>query len=221
MCGKIATSREHAPPRCLFPEAKDTSDGSNYRRNLITVPACEEHNAAKSHDDEYLLFALAGSYTSSTIGLNQFLSKVRRAFKRQPIKASDFIERSIPVQLRRPDQNCWENGLQVHINVQRVDRVLDSCARALYFHETGQKFRGPAQVLTQFTMYEPEEIQRNVTNAFTETERVFASLPARGENSDIFWYKFQESSATALFYFRFYKASAAMVRFRKILLATQ
>lgn len=60
-CGKLATSKEHVPPKCLFPEFKDTKDvyDNSFRHNLITVPSCDEHNLVKSRDDEYLMTCLA------------------------------------------------------------------------------------------------------------------------------------------------------------------
>jgi hypothetical protein len=84
MCESIATSVEHAPPKCIFPEAKDTLSGEDYRKNLITVPSCDAHNLARSKDDEYLLHVLAASITSNNVGLNQFLTKSRRAFDESP-----------------------------------------------------------------------------------------------------------------------------------------
>jgi hypothetical protein len=217
MCPKEATSREHAPPRCIFPERSDTPSGTDYRKNLITVPSCDEHNSEKSHDDEYLLFALAGSYTSSDVGLTQFLTKVKRAFEHRPSKAESFIRRSAPVQLRRVEQVDWEDGLQVIVDGDRIDSVLSNCGRALYFHETGRKFMGQVQVFTHFTMYNDEGLQANITEAFEAAERIFATDHPRGANPDVFWYKFQETQATAVFYMSFFRQSTAMVRFSKIL----
>ena len=57
MCDASATGREHVPPRCLFPEAKDIP-GKDFRKKLITVPSCDAHNFAKSKDDEYLMTIL-------------------------------------------------------------------------------------------------------------------------------------------------------------------
>jgi len=219
MCSKKATSREHAPPRCIFPARKDTPDGADYRKNLITVPSCDEHNSEKSHDDEYLLFALAGSYTSSDIGLTQFTTKVKRAFENQPSKAGNFIRRSAPVRLRKVEQAEWEDGLQVVAEGDRIDSVLSNCARALYYHETRRKFLGPAHVLTHFTLYHDETLQANITKGFEVTELHFASEAPRGDNPKVFWYKVHESDATALFLFCFYGQSTAMVRFKTILVS--
>jgi hypothetical protein len=56
-CGNIATSREHVPPICLFPEAKDVF-GLNFRKDLITVSSRDGHNSNKSHDDEFLMVSI-------------------------------------------------------------------------------------------------------------------------------------------------------------------
>lgn len=45
-CGEPATSKDHVPPKCIFPSDRD---------NLITVPACDIHNAKRSNLDELLL----------------------------------------------------------------------------------------------------------------------------------------------------------------------
>src|SRR5207249_7535044 len=54
MCDRQATSHEHVPPKCIFPERKDT-DGQDLRAQLITVPSCDIHNSKKSKDDESLM----------------------------------------------------------------------------------------------------------------------------------------------------------------------
>ncbi len=45
-CGKTATSKDHVPPKCIFPSEKE---------NLITIPACDLHNTKRSNLDELLL----------------------------------------------------------------------------------------------------------------------------------------------------------------------
>jgi hypothetical protein len=220
MCPKGATSREHAPPKCIFPEVKDAIDGANLRQNLITVPSCEEHNSERSRDDEYLFMALAGSYTSSEVGLRQFTTKVSRAFERQRSKAIEFMRQSQPVRLKRVEQVEWEDGAQVIVRGDRIDSVLDRCARALYLHQTGKRFFGPAQVIVDFTLYHDERLQSQITQAFAATISFFDRHPAKGDNPSVFWFKFEESQATALFLFCFYGQSRAMVRFQKILVAS-
>ena len=84
MCNKPKTSNEHVPPKCLFPEKQDVTDGKDYRVNLIKVPSCDEHNSEKSKDDVYLLFFLAVSILSNDVSREHFASKIMRAIKRTP-----------------------------------------------------------------------------------------------------------------------------------------
>jgi len=83
-CGTAATSTEHVPPACLFPEKKDLHDDVNYRKNLITVPSCDEHNSHKSKDDEYIQLILVNGYFDNKAGQDHFNSKTVRAMSRRP-----------------------------------------------------------------------------------------------------------------------------------------
>lgn len=216
MCESEATSDEHAPPKCLFPERKDTSNQKDYRINLITVPSCDKHNSAKSHHDEYLLQTLSGSYTSSNVGLTQFISKVDRSFKANPSKASNLVKRSEPVLLKRKNQDEWEEGAQIIVEGDRLDMVLDNCARALYFYETGEKFRGTTQVITAFTMYLNAKVQAGIDARLLAVKAFFEKNERKGKNQDIFWYTFEESEKTALFLMCFYANSEVIVRLTKV-----
>ena len=44
-CGKPATTRDHIPPKGIFPDPMPS--------DLITVPACESCNSNTKLDDEY------------------------------------------------------------------------------------------------------------------------------------------------------------------------
>ena len=79
MCDQPVTSREHVPPKCIFPEKKDLPKGFDFRKNLIKVPSCDEHNSHKSMDDEYLMFVLASSPHGNKHKNLHFERKVMRA----------------------------------------------------------------------------------------------------------------------------------------------
>lgn len=84
MCDKSPTSVEHVPPRCLFPEQKDLPDGIDLRKQLITVPSCDEHNTKTSKDDEYLLYVLLMNIANNQSAEQHFDTKVIRAIGRNP-----------------------------------------------------------------------------------------------------------------------------------------
>jgi hypothetical protein len=65
-CGEAATSREHVPPKGLFPQGKNNQ--------LITVPSCEKHNEALSDvDEKFRVFVQGGA--SSHDALSMFKGK--------------------------------------------------------------------------------------------------------------------------------------------------
>lgn len=68
MCEAPGPTREHVPPQRLFPEQKDTVDGHDRRKNLITVPSCELHNTKKSHEDQYFIFVLESHFLVNEVG---------------------------------------------------------------------------------------------------------------------------------------------------------
>ena len=215
VCGKPATSDEHAPPKCLFPESKDTVDGADYRINLITVPSCDEHNSAKSHHDEYLMQALAGSYTSNDVALQQSCTKVKRAFEKRPSKAESFVKSSQPVLLKREHDSDWEEGAQIIVEGERLDLVLENCARAIFFHETGRRIQGTAQVITAFTQYLNEDLQKSINESVEQASNHFKYHPQRGANPTIFWYKYEEGYASVTLLMKFYEFSEVLVRLFK------
>lgn len=150
MCEELGTTNEHAPPRCIFPEKKDVADGTDYRKNLITVPSCPEHNSTKSKDDEYLLYLLSASFSSNDVGLNQFLTKVKRAMTRKPLLASTLGASATPVSIHDTETDLWHEAFALSINNDRVISVIEHCARALYFYHKNKKFIGNVKVLSAF-----------------------------------------------------------------------
>lgn len=213
MCDREATTVEHAPPRCIFPEIKDTPNGADYRQNLITVPSCSEHNTAKSHDDEYLLFILAASITSSDVGLMQFLTKVKRSAERKPALASKMARNSAPVKIFHEDRHQWEDAAGIVVEGTRIDATISKFARALYFHETNRKFFDAVRVITSFTMYSDLNFNNSISSAVEAADNFFSSHPLCGKNSDVFWYKFEEGENTATMLLCFYGATKILVQF--------
>ena len=98
ICSAEATSREHVPPKCLFPEYKDVPD-RDFRRNLISVPSCDTHNSSKSQDDEYLLFILISHYENNAVAKEQFSTKIVRALKERPSRRQFYQTKQLKVLL--------------------------------------------------------------------------------------------------------------------------
>ncbi|MDC6166270.1 hypothetical protein [Paucibacter sp. XJ19-41] len=213
MCEKPANTTEHAPPKCIFPESKDVAVGLNYRKNLITVPSCDEHNTAKSRDDEYLLHVLAASITSSPTGLTQFLTKVRRSLERNPSLVNSLMPGDTPVMRHVPHKATLEEAFPIVANGERIDRVVSHCARALYFHETSTKFAGRVKVIAPFMSYGLATFDNAVSGALALAKAFLADTAARGENPEVFSYKFARGPQTAVMLLSFYGGTEFLVQF--------
>ena len=137
-CDSHSISREHIPPKCLFP----TELPENLRKNLITVPSCEEHNGRKSDDDEFLLASLAGIIGCNDIGLFHKFTKVDRAIRRSGGRLLKKVLRDQEIK-----SLVMENGDEVDViwgkpDLERLSRCFDLIGRGLFFHKFGMRFRG-------------------------------------------------------------------------------
>jgi hypothetical protein len=86
VCGKPAISRDHVPPKALFPEARADKgpDAVDYRKNLVTVPSCADHNEARSLDDQYAGFVLALNLGVNGVATEHFIDRIVPALERRP-----------------------------------------------------------------------------------------------------------------------------------------
>ena len=87
LCRRPARTREHVPPKSFFPR------GGNLQ--LMTVPSCEEHNNAKSDDDQYLLAHITLHAASG----DNLAKKVFIRFVRAPARKKAAV-------LRVPRKSC-------------------------------------------------------------------------------------------------------------------
>lgn len=202
MCDLVATSREHAPPACFFPEAE--TFGRDLRRNLITVPSCDAHNLGKSADDEFfravlLLATVSGSNASE----HQFFEKLLVAVRRKPDAHAAFIK----------DTGTAENGKlrALRIDRHRFDRCMDQLIRALFFHAYQRKWLLPLVVESPDLFVAIEDDQpatyKLAVAALTATKEYLQFEPVKGDNPEVFQYrlKFDESGLTFAFACRFFE----------------
>ncbi len=187
-CGNPATSTEHVPPKCLFPEQKDLCE-KDYRKNLITVPSCDEHNSRKSRDDEFLMACLAPVVGNNPTGYLHTKTKVVRAQARNPHLINDTMREarkfnlpalngiSFPVLVGKPD-------------MPRLCRSLQAVARGLYFHARGTRFTGKVAVIPSFVDFQPGStisVIQVLSQRMSESER--QRWESHGDNPQIFSYR--------------------------------
>lgn len=188
-CGREATSKEHVPPKCLFPERKDMRQfyEKDFRCNLITVPSCDEHNMKKSNNDEYLMTCLGGRVGNNGVAYLHNATKVKRALERNPkiveVEKLDMVklgEKKFPVNI-------------ITVDNYRLVHSFESIARALYFHEEKKIFNGECRIISELFLhpdYEKESKFILESIQLIEEEREQWKTKTKGDNKDIFTYQF-------------------------------
>lgn len=213
MCDLAATSKEHVPPKCLFPKISRKISNLDYRINLITVPSCAAHNSETSKDDEYLLYVLAASITSNDLGLNHFLTKVKKAAIRKPALAVSLFEKSTPIVIEQAEYT--QVGAAILINGARLDATLKKIASAIYYHENKMRFTGSISLISCFTLY--ENLSKNSTSqkALKIANHLFENHEKKGNNPDIFRYRYESTLHLDTALLDFYGSSQVIVHFNK------
>ena len=127
-CDYSATSREHVPPLCIFPEDKDLPGGMSMRRgSLIRVPSCAAHNTEKSDDDEYFRFVLASNVMANHAGHGQTLTKVLRSFLRRPTVKERFLQGAKPVRIQESHGTNVHEAVEVPLEFERFKWIPSPC----------------------------------------------------------------------------------------------
>lgn len=179
MCDAAVTSREHVPPECLFP--------SGHRRNLITVPSCDQHNTEKSGDDEVVAYGLGLQAGTNELATGPRLKKFMRAGNRRPGLARAVIKNPQPITYDGHETSA------IDVDRDRFDRVMDHTARGLLLHHTGRKHLGALGVhcLGFFCLEGPTARQVNAVleSLRATTAKGMALFDFKGENPEVFKYQ--------------------------------
>jgi len=217
-CGEKATSREHIPPLCLFPEEKDIGIifKQSFRKNLITVPSCNEHNSKKSNDDEYLLVCLSSKIGNNELALAHTYTKIKRTLEHNPTllpKGDDsritIGEYTFPVS-------------QVKIKNPRLMHSFEGIARGLYFHEYNKVFFGSCTIITQMLQNPNTDNKSRLQNLLVERmietvnrEKLFWKTEIKGSNPKVFKYQFSPKDGfdSQVLWMNFYEKTDIYVAF--------
>lgn len=218
MCDELATTKEHVPPKCLFPEAKDIQDKTkNYRIELITVPSCPKHNNDKSNDDEYLLNILSMSIFSTGIGANQYWTKVQRAWKRKPALrqeiAKNLTSTNIPMKLGVATDIAGALTIDRH----RLITIFKQYARGLFFYEYGKKFLGELDVGPLFLVSNNINTSAEIIKINNMLSQAYRNVEFKGKNPEVFRYSFlgDVEGGESILKMEFYQGVSVLVFFNR------
>lgn len=188
MCDEEGITIEHVPPRCLFPKSKEV-DGDNLRKNLITIPSCEEHNNAKSLDDEYLLFILNSHFGNNKVSESQVKGRLTRALDRNPKLASFYSQNNIEVEIDD------EKSIAFQIDLDRFNSSMEHIAKGLYYHTFGEKLSMEIMTYTPalFALSNPDgnKILKETQDMISICDYLLDEVdtPHLGDNPEVFSYR--------------------------------
>ena len=204
MCDAPATTSDHIPPKCIFPEQKDV--GVNYRKNLIEVPACKIHNRGTSLDDEYIMGVLAFHWRNNQAAHKQSVSKIKRAFERNKRYYDLFFGKG-------KHHFLYLNGerlITASVDINRVNSIMQKIARGIYYNYFKRKWLKNVNIqhISLVSIY--NQNPGSATVALMQLTQAISLLCSKnsphGENPDIFYYQvvYDNPSAGAIMRLVFY-----------------
>ncbi len=216
MCEALATSDEHVPPKCLFPEKKDLREGMDLRKHLLKVPACDAHNSKKSHNDEYFLYVLTGMFQINKVGRNQYNSKIRRAIKRKPSLLKKLATTAMLVKVTDPLSGSMVDSVALKFDEDRVNIIFDRLSRAIYYHHYKEKWLGRVKYQAEFlfaTVDQSDE-SNSQNKAISKTaDQWFSKAIYYGENPEVFKYQAVEAKDSRKLRLHFYEGCKLLLLF--------
>ena len=191
-CNQKATSHEHVPPRCIFPELKDYPH-KNFRKSLVTVPSCDDHNSKKSKDDEFLMVALAGMLGNNSIGYIHSITKVNRALRRTSFRLLDkvFVANRQEFQINIGN-NRFINAIAGTPDLERLKKCFEYIARGIYRHHHQRTFFGKVKSIESFLIVKDDSRKQLQRFLLDRARRDILWTEPHGENPDVFCYEIIE-----------------------------
>ena len=199
LCGAPRFSGEHVPARCFFPE------DPAYRKNLIKVSSCKNHNEDTSKDDEYVRNIICMSVGTNAVAFKQFIDKVLESFSRSSALANMTFHNTKQVYLKDEKDN-FKQTFAFEIDRIRFDRVMKKIGYALYYHEYGSIWKRGLIVATDCLL--EHGMQKDELGALIQYAKRHINIPSfDGQNPQVFQYKFMETEGEdVILWIRFYEA---------------
>lgn len=200
-CHGEATTKEHVPPKQLFPR--------DMRRNLITVPSCQLHNGLKSRDDDYLRFVLIGSLKDiKDKRFKSVFDKTIRSIERKPSLAVSFLR----------TLKDFDGLPSVEIDKKRLSYSYESIGRGIVFHEFGP-IKVELHTIDDYISFLSDDTQGKIigqeqSKALKEvTDEFFTNLDWKGTNPLVFSYQSVKIKDFIFVKLKFYRTHEIVVQF--------
>lgn len=172
---RAATTRDHVPPRSLFPTPPPP--------NLITVPACAECHVAFNLDDEYfkLMIGMKREISQHPDGHHLAASVIRGLQRPEGRPFAVAVARTMKnVQLTTPNGLFLGTTGGFKPDFRRMETFAGRVVRGLYYKEFGQPLPPSHELKVTPLAASTEEIRR-------EARALFDGEKAR-QKGDVFAY---------------------------------
>lgn len=156
-----ATTRDHVPPKCLFPKPRPN--------DLITVPACESCNKAASQDEEYFLSVIMLTDAGVTETGRSHWKKLRRMYNRRRGVKSTIASSIENKPYFTPTGIYLGHRLTISHDDSRFRNVVLKIVRGLYFFEYDEIFPEKATIQYRFLISRHE--RNNMLKYLSETKK--------------------------------------------------
>jgi hypothetical protein len=142
-CGAPATTSEHAPPECFFPEG--------YNTGLFEVPSCDYHNLRLSTDVEYARNIICQQWGTNLVSY-RVAETARASFEHSPNLFTRTFESVQPLLVAGEETGSFR------LDMPRFNRVIKAIAFAMYYHDFGKRNEGDFDIFStslysQSTLY--------------------------------------------------------------------
>ena len=197
-----ATSKEHIPPKCFFP--------NEHKENLITVKSCDLHNAKKSTNDEYLRFIIVASIGNNEVASNYFKEKVMKAVDQNPmLYARGFVKNPQKIIGKSRKNGRIFETMAFSINRSRFDIAMELMAKGLFFSVYNKKLTKKLVIHTD-SLFRTEDRNSSSMNfmdkvLFERCEVLFQKSDYQGQNPEVFKFKIIEHEGRVAIKMVFYE----------------
>jgi len=132
-CGAPATTSEHAPPECFFPEG--------YNTGLFEVPSCDAHNLHLSTDVEYARNIICQQWGTNLVSY-RVAETARASFEHSPDLFTRTFESVQPILVAGEETGSFR------LDMPRFKRVIRAIAFAMYYRDFGKRNDGDFDVFS-------------------------------------------------------------------------
>lgn len=199
-CGAPSTTKDHVPPKCLFPKPRPN--------NLVTVPCCSSCNSQASLDDQYFKIMMASRREAQEHPASAaLLATLRERFANPKSRGlvTMILNGLHRAEVRSSAGLVIDQGIAYEVDKSRLDAVASRTTKGLFYYERGYSLPS-SHAVSSFTDPDLGRVEEDV---MLNVAKVIAATEPKVLGGGIFSYRvhFLPSDPDSSFWFyRFFEA---------------